>query len=92
MDMDTERKIALIHAFFGLILGVIVGYYLDIAGLTILSVLLVGLILSYPLKVLSVKLFNLSNEEFLLKQWLGKGYFIFITIWIVTWILVFNLR
>ena len=91
MDMDTERKIVLIHAFFGLILGVIFGYYLDIVG-TILSVLLIGFILSYPLKVLSGKLFNLSNEEFLLKQWLGKGYFIFISIWIVTWILVFNLR
>jgi ABC-type dipeptide/oligopeptide/nickel transport system permease subunit len=92
MDMDTERKIALMHAFLGLVLGVVFGYYLNSSDLTLLSVLLIGFILSYPLKVLSMKLFNLSNEEFLLKQWLGKGYFIFITIWIMVWIFVFNLR
>lgn len=92
MDMDTERKIALMHAFLGLVLGVVFGYYLNSSDLTLLSVLLIGFILSYPLKLLSMKLFNLSNEEFLLKQWLGKGYFIFITIWIMVWIFVFNLR
>lgn len=92
MDMETERKIAVIHASVGLALGLAFGYYLDSSGLTILSVLLIGFILSYPLKILSMKLFNLSNEEFPLKQWLGKGYFIFVTVWILVWIFIFNLR
>lgn len=90
MDKDTERKIALMHAFLGLVLGVGFGNYLETTGLTLLSVLLIGFILSYPLKLLSERLFNLSN--FLLKEWLGKGYFIFITVWIVVWIFVYNLR
>jgi len=92
MDKDTERKIALIHAFFGLVLGLVFGYYIDSTGMTIVSVLIIGLILSYPLKILSMRLFNLSNENFLLKEWLSKGYFLFVTVWIVVWVFIFNLR
>jgi hypothetical protein len=92
MDVELERKIALVHAFAGVALGVVFGLYLNTPELTILSVLLLGFILSYPLKILSMKLFNLSKEEFLLKDWLGKGYFIFVTVWIVVWVFIFNMR
>lgn len=92
MDKELERKIALIHAIAGIALGVASGIYLNTADLTILSVLLLGFIVSYPLKILSMRLFNLSNENFILKDWLGKGYFIFVTIWIVVWVFIFNMR
>jgi hypothetical protein len=92
MEMETERKIALLHASAGVALGVAFGLYLNTPELTLLSVLLLGFILSYPLKILSMKLFNLSSEEFVLKAWLGKGYFIFITVWIMVWVFVYNLR
>ncbi len=92
MDMELERRIALIHASFGLVLGLVFGYYFNSPGLTLFSVLLIGFILSYPLKILSMRLFNLSSEEFPLKQWLAKGYFLFMTIWIVVWVFILNIR
>ncbi len=92
MEMETERRIAILHTFAGVALGVAFGLYLNTPEMTLLSVLLLGFILSYPLKILSMKLFNLSSEEFVLKVWLGKGYFIFITVWIMVWIFVYNLR
>jgi|TARA_B100001971_G_C18114978_1_gene496308 hypothetical protein len=92
MDLDTDRKIALLHTLSGLLLGVGFAYYPEIAGRPILFVILLGLIISYPLRLLSIKLFNLSLEEFTIKSWLAKGFFLFITTWILVWILVFNLR
>lgn len=92
MEMEIERKIALLHAFAGVALGVAFGLYLNTPELTLLSVLLLGFILSYPLKILSMKFFNLSSEDFTLKEWLGKGYFIFLTVWIMVWVFTYNLR
>lgn len=92
MDMETERKIALLHAFAGAVLGVIFGSYLTTPELTLLSVLILGFFLAYPLKILSMRFFNLSSEDFALKDWLGKGYFIFVTVWILVWIFLFNVR
>jgi hypothetical protein len=90
--MEIERKISLIHALAGAVLGVVFGLFLNPPELTLLSVLLLGFIISYPLKLLTMKFFNLSSEEFLLKEWLGKGYFIFVTVWIMVWVFFYNLR
>lgn len=92
MEMEIERKIALLHAAAGAALGVIFGLYVNTPELTLLSVLILGFILSYPLKILSMKFFNLSSEEFVLKDWLGKGYFIFLTVWLMVWVFLYNLR
>lgn len=92
MDIELERNIALLHAFAGVALGVVFGLYLNTPELTILSVLLLGFIISYPLKILSMKVFNLSREEFLLKDWLKKGYIIFVMVWILVWVFIYNLR
>jgi hypothetical protein len=91
MDKETERRIALLHALAGLGVGVGMGLYYRVEGLTILSVIIIGVILSSPLLLVTRKLFSLAPEEFQPKDWLGKGFFNFFLIWIVTWVFVFNL-
>lgn len=91
MDKKVERKIALLHSAAGAAAGVMFGLYLNVDGLTILSVLMLGIIAAYPLKPLCVKLFKLSEGEFLLKEWIYKGYLLFFMVWVVVWIFVYNL-
>ncbi|MFQ5815751.1 MAG: hypothetical protein ACE5G7_04565 [Candidatus Hydrothermarchaeaceae archaeon] len=87
-DKEVERKIALIHALAGVILGVFTGSYLDSTDYNLINVLILGLILSYPLMLLTKKLYW---EEMEFKQWLGKGYFIFFAVWIVVWTFIYNI-
>ncbi|MBI5253516.1 MAG: DUF5379 family protein [Euryarchaeota archaeon] len=89
MDKEIERKIGLLHAAAGFAAGIISGLYLSEINLTLLNVLFFGIIAAYPLRILSMKLFNLS--EFLLKDWLTKGYLLFFIVWIILWTFVYNL-
>jgi uncharacterized membrane protein YdjX (TVP38/TMEM64 family) len=91
MEKEVERKIGLVHATVGAAFGVICGFYLN-GGLTFLSVLLLGFIISYPLMPLSRKIFNLSEEGFKMKDWLTKGFFFFFIVWILVWTFLYNLR
>ena len=92
MDKDAERKIGLVHSLAGLVLGIVSGRYLDGPNFNLLNVLLLGFVVSYPLMLLSKRLFNLSENEFGLKDWLAKGYFLFFVVWIVVWTFLYNLR
>lgn len=89
MDKEIERKIVLLHAAAGIAAGMISGLYFGSTNLTLFSVLFFGVIVAYPLRIISMKLFNFS--EFLLKDWLTKGYLLFFTVWIIVWTFVYNL-
>ncbi len=92
MDEQIIRKIGLMHALAGAIFGVFTAFFFNVPGLTIISVLIVGLVFSYPLYILTKKTFNLSEKEFPIKSWLIKGYFLFFAFWIIVWTLVYNYR
>jgi hypothetical protein len=87
-DKEKERKIAIIHALAGLLLGVLTGLYLDGTKLNLINVLVIGLILSYPLMLLTKKLYWAEME---FKDWLGKGFYIFFAVWIVVWTFLYNI-
>ncbi len=87
-EKDRDRNIALIHTLAGAFLGILAGKYLNSTGYTFLNVLVLGLILSYPLMILTKKLYW---EEMVFKNWLGKGFYIFFAVWIVVWTFVYNL-
>lgn len=90
MDKEIERKISLLHAAAGVAVGIISGLYLGETNLTLLNVLFFGVVIAYPLRILSVKFFNLS--EFLLKDWLMKGYLLFFVTLIIVWTFVYNIK
>ena len=92
MEPQVERKISLLHSSAGIILGIISGIYIKSGNLNLINVLFLGLVASYPLKILTQRLFNLSAKEFLIKDWLTKGFFLFFTVWIVVWIFIYNLK
>lgn len=91
MDKKTEEKIVWMHTIAGVVAGVISGLYIKGTNLSIINILAIGIILSYPLSTLSKKFFNLTNEEFKLKDWLGKGFFFFFMTWILIWTFIYNL-
>jgi hypothetical protein len=90
MEKEVERKISLIHAGIGAIFGVVTPFIIN-RELTFLSVLIIGLIVSYPLRIISMKIFNLSDEDFKIKEWIAKGFLIFFMVWIIVWTFLFNL-
>lgn len=90
MDREIERKIGIIHMAYGFLLGLIFGLYVH-GTLTFLSLLVLGFVISFPLYHLTRKLFNLSHEEFQLKDWIKKGYYPFLITWVVVWVFVYNL-
>jgi len=90
MDKEIERKISLLHAAAGFAAGIISGLYFGKTNLTLLNVLFFGAIVAYPLRILCMKLFNLS--EFLFKDWLTKGYLLFFMTWILVWTFVYNIK
>ncbi len=90
MDKEIERRISLLHAAAGFAAGIISGLSLGETNLTLLNVLFFGIIIAYPLRILSMKLFNLS--DFLLKDWLTKGYLLFFMTWIIVWTFFYNIK
>ena len=62
INKETERYIGLMHALAGAIFGVISGLTLGNGQITFLSTILLGLIASYPLMLISRKIFNLSEK------------------------------
>ncbi len=83
-----DRDIAVLHAVAGALFGVVTGLYLRTPGLTLISVLLLGLLASYPLMLLTQKLYW---EDMEFKAWLGKGFYIFFAVWVIIWTFVYNL-
>jgi len=67
---------------------VLSGPYLSGPSYTFVNVLVLGLLFSYPLMLITRKLYW---EEMDLKSWLGKGFYIFFATWIVVWTFVYNL-
>ncbi len=92
MDEQIMRKIGLIHALAGAIFGVFTAFYFNVPGLTLISVLMIGFVFSYPLYVLTRKIFDLPDKEFSVKVWICKGYFLFFVVWIIVWTLIYNYR
>jgi hypothetical protein len=90
MKREVERRIGYIHAIAGAIFGAITPFLIK-RPLTFLSVIIIGIVVSYPLMSFTRKIFNLTEEEFQFKDWLAKGFFFFFTVWIVVWIFLYNL-
>ncbi len=91
MDKEVERKISLLHAVYGIVMGVIFGLYVKGGSFTFITVLVLGGVLSFPLIFVCRKVFNLPEEEFMIKDWLKKGYYFFLITWIVVWIFLYNI-
>lgn len=91
MDKRTENRIGYMHALVGAVAGVVSGLYIGGTNLSVINVLAIGIIISYPLMILSKKIFHLSDEEFKLKDWLGKGFFLFFSTWILVWTFIYNI-
>jgi hypothetical protein len=89
MEREIERKVSLIHALVGAVVGV-ASPFLFTRTLTFVSVIIVGFLLAYPLYILTRKIFNISEKEFTLKDWLVKGYLYFFAAWILVWTIAYN--
>jgi hypothetical protein len=90
MEKEIERRISLFHAIVGALFGIVTTSKIN-SELTILSTIILGIIVSYPLMITSKKIFKLSDEEFKLKDWITKGFFYFYLVWIIVWTFFFNL-
>ncbi len=90
MDAAVERRISLIHALVGAGLGVgSPGMFGTTVTLT--TALLVGFVFSFPLYIITRNTLNLPPEEYTIKHWLAKGYLYFMSAWLLTWTLSYNL-
>lgn len=87
-DKDIERKIALLHAAAGVVLGIFSGIYVGGTNYNLVNVIVLGIVVSYPLMLLTKKIYW---PEMQFKDWLGKGFYIFFVFWIVVWIFLFNI-
>lgn len=90
IEKEVERKIAYIHAAYGLVSGIIAGLYYKSPAMPFLSVLIWGFILSYPVMILTRSIFKLSAEDFNIKTWITKGFLYFFSVWVVVWVFVYN--
>ena len=91
IEKELERKIAYLHAVYGLVAGVLFGIFFAGPAIPFLSVLIWGFIVSYPAMLITKNMFKLSDEDYNLKSWLGKGFLYFFTVWLVAWVFVYNL-
>lgn len=91
MDKEVERKISLLHTVYGIVMGVVFGLYVKGGSFTFITVLVLALVLSYPMLFICRRIFNLSQEEFMIKDWLKKGYYFFLVTWMVVWVFLYNL-
>lgn len=90
MEFPIERKVNLIHAIYGLFVGAVFAFTIA-KTYTFVQLLLVGFIISYPMMLATRKIFHLSEKEFQLKDWLAKGFFYFLLVMMITWVMVYNL-
>ena len=89
MEYKVERRISLIHAAAGAALGVASPFLIP-GTLTLVSVIIVGFLLAYPLYIFTRRTLNLSEKEFTLRDWLGKGYLYLFAAWILVWTILYN--
>jgi hypothetical protein len=92
IEKELERRISYIHAAYGLVAGVLFGIYYGGEVIPFVSVLIWGIMLSYPVMLITKSVFKLSNEDYNIKSWLGKGFLYFLPMWLVVWVFVHNLR
>jgi membrane protein DedA with SNARE-associated domain len=92
IEKEIERRIAYLHAAYGLVAGVLFGIYSDSQAIPFISVLMWGFMVSYPGMFITKRMFKLSNEDFNIKSWIGKGFLYFFSVWLVAWVFVYNIR
>lgn len=92
IEKELERRIAYIHAAYGLVMGVLFGIYSNGEAVPFVTVLLWSLMISYPAMLVTKSAFKLSGEDYNIKSWLGKGFLYFFSMWLVVWVFVYNLR
>lgn len=94
MEQDVDRKIGLLHAVY----AVVAAFFTDsivaslgLENINLLNTIALGFLIAYPMMFISRPLFKLSKEEFRFKDWLMKGFFLFLVTWIVMWTVFHNL-
>ncbi len=92
IEKTLERQIAYIHAAYGLVAGVLFGIFYGREVVPFASVLILGIMVSYPAMLITKWVFKLPDEDYNIKSWLGKGFLYFFTVWLVVWVFVYNLR
>jgi hypothetical protein len=92
IEKTLERRIAYIHAAYGLVAGVLFGLYYGREVISFASVLILSLMVSYPAMLITKHAFKLPDEDYNIKSWLGKGFLYFFSMWLVVWVFVYNLR
>ncbi|MBU2560035.1 DUF5379 family protein [archaeon] len=92
IEKGLERRIAYIHAAYGLVAGVLFGIYYSGDEIPFVGVLMWGIMISYPAMLITKNVFKLTAEDYNFKSWLGKGLIYFFTMWLVVWVFVYNLR
>ena len=90
IEKELERQIAYLHAAYGLVAGIFFGIYVRGEVVEFVTVLLWGLIVSYPAMLITKRMFKLTEEDYNIKSWLGKGFLYFFTVWLVVWVFVHN--
>ncbi len=91
IEKEIERQIAYLHAAYGLVAGILFGIFFDRAVIPFVSVLIWGVMVSYPAMLVTKRVFKLSDEDYNIKSWLAKGFLYFFTVWLVAWVFVHNI-
>ena len=91
IEKELERQIAYLHAVYGLVMGVLFGIYSGGEVIPFVTVLIWGLMVSYPAMLVTKRAFKLPDEDYSVKSWLGKGFLYFFSMWLVVWVFVYNL-
>ncbi|MFQ5887223.1 MAG: hypothetical protein ACE5HY_00830 [Candidatus Hydrothermarchaeales archaeon] len=93
MEKDIERKIGLLHALYALVAAFFTDSLvasLNLGDLNLLNTLALGFLIAYPMMFITKWLFKLSKDEFLFKDWIVKGFFLFFVTWIFMWTVFHN--
>jgi hypothetical protein len=91
IEKDLERRIAYLHAAYGLVAGILFGIYSGNEVVPFVTVLLWGIMVSYPAMLITKRMYKLTDEDYNIKSWLGKGFLYFFSMWLVVWVFVHNL-
>ncbi|MEE8358294.1 MAG: hypothetical protein V3R82_02675 [Candidatus Hydrothermarchaeales archaeon] len=93
MEKDVDRKIGLLHALYAVVAALFTDSIvasLNLGDLNLLNTLALGFLIAYPMMFITRLLFKLSKEEFRFKDWLMKGFFLFLATWIMMWTVFHN--